>query len=169
MNKLPFKRTVILGDVSITVYSIGWLAYLVKRHQQTVRKWEDAGVLPRPIFDGQIDKVYRWYVAAEIWGYAKIYNSLPMPSTIKDAKRVAKAMSAFKERAHEFRAKLKKKLADQPDLMTRLPNEQQLVDAISDNRSNVVLRVVSEFAGMARIAERTPPSKPKKGKHESHA
>lgn len=135
MQKLPFKRNVILDGRKVTLYSIGWLGYMVKRHAQTVRKWEKMGILPKPIFEGQVDDVFRWYSAAELVGYSKIYGSIHMPSSIKDAKRVMDGLQKFKRKAHEFHSALKDIIMDDTKkLPAVLPGEADLSQAITSKQ-----------------------------------
>jgi hypothetical protein len=158
MANLPFRRNVILGEgensFSITLYSIGWLSFLVRRHVQTVRIWERDGILPKPVFDKQVDDMYRWYCAAELMGYAQIYQSLKMPSTLKDSSQVAKSMVIFKRKAHSYYTALKNEINKTSKTLASLPKEEFLIKAVRNNRSVVDARMSRHFVRLKKSADR---------------
>lgn len=140
---LPFKKTVLLdGQQSLTVYSIGWLALLTRRHPGTMRSWERRGLLPLPLFEKQIDPMFRYYCAAELMGYARIINSA--------RREVGKAYDkGLKERMHSFRADLKKAMAANPgNLVLKLPDEERLETSLKNNVDKHQRRIGKELSKM---------------------
>lgn len=128
-----------MGKQSMTVYSIGWLAILTKRHPGTMRNWESNGLLPKPIFDKQIDDVYRYYTAGELMGYTKIVTSFrrepgkPFPKDLKN-------------RLHEFRMKLKEQMKIRPEIIVlKLANEEQIEEALKNNVDKRQRRTAKEI------------------------
>jgi DNA-binding transcriptional MerR regulator len=98
MNQ-PLTKEVRMGEFRFRLYSISWLARLVNRSANTVRRWEARDCLPRPIIDVPGKKA-RWYSAAELRGYAKIIHQANI------RRRVPIEDTDFKLKAQEFRAKL---------------------------------------------------------------
>jgi hypothetical protein len=85
---LPPKKKVQFKGHEITLYSIGWLAYLVNRTSDTVRRWASLGLLPKPLFNLPDNiKGRRWYTANEVTSYSVIVNQchlrrhIPLEST----------------------------------------------------------------------------------------
>jgi hypothetical protein len=126
MKYLPFKKQVLLDNHQmLTLYSIGWLALLTKRRPVTLRLWESQGVLPKPIFDGQLSEPFRYYTAGELMGYAKVIN------TYSQRRRPGYAFSAeMKAKLHDFRVDLKKTMTGHKNLVLKLPDEAQIESAV---------------------------------------
>ncbi len=127
MRYLPFKRKVLLGERSMTVYSLGWLAILASFHPMTLRKWEGKGILPKPIFEKQIDPVFRFYTAGELIGYAGIIKRYP--------RQAGKAYDPqLKVALYNFYTALKKQLEhDGASVVEALPNEAKIEAMLKNN------------------------------------
>lgn len=65
---MPRKKVIKLGSQDITVYSIGWFAYVARISRQTIRLWEAKKILPRPLLN--ISGNRRFYTPSEILVYA---------------------------------------------------------------------------------------------------
>ncbi len=133
--------------VTLTVYSIGWLALVARRHTMTIRKLEYQGILPTPVFDrDQVDGQFRYYTAAEIIGYAQIISQNPRPcGGALRAGGVKVAMQrtiALKQKLHLFRTELKKQIEGHKKtaLIPALPNEAVLENLFLQPKGDVDLR-----------------------------
>src|ERR1043166_4767149 len=93
---VPIERLFIYGGETIRVYSIGWLAYMCNRNQQSIRRWQRDKILPAPIFDLNDGK--RWYTAAELIGYAKIVRSANIRPGVDSLLGMRQHMNLFKMR-----------------------------------------------------------------------
>lgn len=67
---MPKTRTVVYGNLTLQVYSIGWLANYLQLARVTLRKWEQKGILPSPIFE--VNGYHRLYSAMEIEKYSTL-------------------------------------------------------------------------------------------------
>lgn len=126
---LPYKKLVKIGTEQLTVYSIGWLARAVDRNVHTVRQWEAKGILPRPLINLELtpsskDKsvgTTRWYLAAEIAGYASAFRKA------KVRRGISIESSPFKRSAALIRADLKKAMQKNIKAFPKkLSNEAQI-------------------------------------------
>lgn len=116
LGRLPSRKKVIIDGQLVELYSIGWLAVMVNRSTQSIRKWERSGKLPTPLvtLSGQED---RWYLAVEISTYTEIFQQ-EKPNRIDGFKK-----TKFQERCALARVALKKALAAKhPSMFAPLPN-----------------------------------------------
>ena len=116
------KRKIKYKGANLFVYPIGWLAFLMGRSTSSVRRWERAGILPRPIFETP-DKI-RWYCAPEIAGYVKIFKACNI------RRRIPIESTPFKHNAHEYKLRLKQKLEEYVANNSQLKNHDQLEKVI---------------------------------------
>jgi DNA-binding transcriptional MerR regulator len=131
MTYLPFRKRVMLGTTCLTLYSLGWLSLLAHRSCVTLRGWERSGLLPKPIFDKQVDPSVRYYTAGELLGYARIIRA----TRIENGKPYPKE---FKLLLHDFSAKLKRQTdADASKVPHALPEEEAMLKSILANEAGV--------------------------------
>lgn len=121
------KKTIHYKDRAITVYSIGWLALLVNRTVTQVRRWEKAKILPPPLLDAHDNR--RWYTAGELHGYSRVFKA----SNVRTGMKIEN--TPFKIKAAQFRMNFRKVLeGPAKDIVAKLPEEEAIIAAFSDNR-----------------------------------
>ena len=98
-GKMPPHKIVRYKGVRLKVYAIGYLAALTDRHTHTVRGWEVAGHLPKPLLALPNEK-NRWYTSAELKGYSEIFKR----SNVR--RKVKISDTSFPRDALTFRASL---------------------------------------------------------------
>jgi hypothetical protein len=125
IKKTPPSKIVAFRNHSITVYSIGWLAILTNRSSQSVRLWERRQLLPKPIL--QLNDGFRWYTAAELLGYSKIYNAAGITPG------VSIFSSTFAANAGDFHRQLKLELTNKQVIpLAELPDFKRFQEAFSN-------------------------------------
>lgn len=67
----PRKKVVTWQGHKLTLYSVGWLAYMSNCKQRTLRFWESEEIIPKPLFSAGF---YRWYCVYELQGYSAIIS-----------------------------------------------------------------------------------------------
>lgn len=133
-----FKKEILFGNRKYTVYSIGWLAFLVHRTTWTVRWWERNGILPKPLLS--LGNTTRWYLPDEIVGYAKIYRRANVTAGTAIEK------TSFKKEAQQFRATLAKLLNNSSaELQLKIPNDETIAKALGEKRHNRFLSEVNKL------------------------
>jgi len=72
--RVPYRLKVEYQGVSLYLYSIGWIALYSRKGRSTLKRWEQRGVLPKPLLnlDG---KNHRLYTSREILEYSTIIRS----------------------------------------------------------------------------------------------
>lgn len=85
----------------ITVYYVGKLAEELGRTSQTIRKWEVAGILPKPLFKDKMGR--RMYSEEQI----EVIVECAMSSNIRQGYSVAN--TSFADKVHDALAILNKK------------------------------------------------------------
>ena len=96
------KLIILPNGKKAKVYSVGYLAYRLKRTTKTIRNWQKAGVIPPPVIRlGE----QRWYLAREVEIYASVFEQerLKQGRAIEDTN--------FSERIHAEIAALEKELS----------------------------------------------------------
>jgi DNA-binding transcriptional MerR regulator len=145
MKYLPFRKTVLFKEKTMTVYSIGWLALLLGRHPMTVRKWEKDGTLPKPVFGDQIDKRYRYYTPGEILGYARIAKRFEC--------RSGRAYPPeLKDSLHTFRSQLKAQMDKDPsNVLLNIPDEGRIEKALQNNDDRRQRRTANVLSVLTKV------------------
>jgi predicted DNA-binding transcriptional regulator AlpA len=128
-------KTIKYRNRQLRLYSLKWLAVMCHRHPQTFYRLEKEGSMPRPIFD--IGDAVRWYTAAEIKGYAKLFKAAKLrPGRIYIG--TVKASYWFQTNAAAFKAKLKTFIEDHTDKVPeKLDNEDDIIQYVADRKQLV--------------------------------
>ena len=128
--KQPPKKNIVYNGHAMTVYGIGWLAYLTHRKTHTVRSWERKKILPRPILDLKDGR--RWYTTAELIAYVRIFNRCvfkPMVPVVRNG---------FREQAYDFSNKLRRMVAKTPsEFGTKIKDSDRMEQAIEAYKEKV--------------------------------
>lgn len=125
---LPMEKKVVYGAETISLYSIGYLAYMSHRSQATIRRWQRNGILPKPIFDLYDGK--RWYTAPELIGYTQIVRQ----GNVRAGKKIG---FLIKRQFLEFRHRLKKVIKDTPErMLSELPMTFSIQDLMRKHRTD---------------------------------
>lgn len=74
-RKYPMK-TVNIKGIKFRLYSVSWLAHSAGKTPRAVRRWEEKGMFPKPLF--ALSDGYRWYSAAEIKAYSRMIKAAGM-------------------------------------------------------------------------------------------
>ncbi len=112
----PMRRIVLLGELPLTLYSLGWLSLFLQRSVRTLLRWEQRGILPNGIFCADRAKGdFRWYSAAEIIGYSHIAKNTSLKRGFFGEFEGDKLRLRFAE----YRTKLKEAIQKDPQFVAQ--------------------------------------------------
>jgi len=122
----PKKRKVTIGEITLEVYTVGWLALAADREPSTIKLWEKNKVLPGPLLD--IDSPWRFYTADEIIGYVRALNQ----SELKSGRAT---MREFTKACIEVRTRVRNLLEKSPGKAVRyLPGQEFLLSRAKEKQ-----------------------------------
>lgn len=136
--KLPNRIQVEIDGRLYTLYSIGWLGLMLNRSPHRLRQWERNGTLPRPILQDQLQETTRYYLAAEIQAYARIFKATPLLPGFAFPPALAQALG-------KARSDLKTSFIQNSmgNVSTELPETKALLERMAECRKNKKKRQVA--------------------------
>lgn len=129
----PIIKPVVHKGTPMRVYSIGWLCLFCGITSRSYRNYREQG-FPPPIV--KIDKTHKYFTAAELVAYRKIFTDAKLELGGKAyAKRaIAEARSWHRQFVAKFKALTEaqmKALADKPNIL-RLENDEILLHKMKE-------------------------------------
>jgi len=137
MGRMPQCKPVKLNGREVVLYSIGWLAHMVKKDPHTIRQYERRKVLPEPLLKTKSKR--RWYLAEEISGYASIIKSASLRPNVN-----IESMG-LRDTLHAYRNRIKGKLQHNLEaVQSHLKQETEVYDYANGMRNNLAQQKITK-------------------------
>lgn len=131
----PFIKRVSFQEHPLELYTIGWMSYLTRLAQVTLRLWQRLGILPPPLFSPK--GALRWYSAVELQRYSALINS-HYASGSRDKLALKRALAS---ESVVIRAAFKRiRPETKSPILDPLPNAEKIVGAFESLRTETEVR-----------------------------